>query len=33
MDNLLNIPAKPENASWTDDQWKAIMAKNKNILV
>src|SRR6478672_5990328 len=33
MDNVLNIPPKPENVTWTEDQWKAIMAKNKDILV
>ncbi|MDP4154315.1 MAG: helicase-exonuclease AddAB subunit AddA [Bacillota bacterium] len=33
MDNLLNIPPKPEDATWTEDQWKAIMAKDRNILV
>lgn len=27
------IPPKPEGATWTEDQWKAIMAKNKDILV
>ncbi len=27
------IPPKPENATWTEDQWKAIMARDKNILV
>jgi ATP-dependent helicase/nuclease subunit A len=27
------IPLKPENATWTDDQWKAIFAKNQDILV
>src|SRR6185437_15821147 len=27
------IPAKPMNAQWTDDQWKAIMAKGQDILV
>lgn len=27
------IPAKPENVTWTDDQWKAIMAKGQDILV
>ncbi|HLO12984.1 MAG TPA: helicase-exonuclease AddAB subunit AddA [Pseudoneobacillus sp.] len=27
------IPPKPETASWTDDQWKAIFAKNQDILV
>ncbi|SFA79496.1 MULTISPECIES: helicase-exonuclease AddAB subunit AddA [unclassified Bacillus (in: firmicutes)] len=29
----LNIPPKPENVTWTDDQWKAIMAKDQDILV
>jgi ATP-dependent helicase/nuclease subunit A len=32
MSNLL-IPPIPENVTWTEDQWKAIMAKNKDILV
>lgn len=32
MSNLI-IPPKPENATWTNDQWKAITAKNKDILV
>ncbi|PLR97674.1 helicase-exonuclease AddAB subunit AddA [Bacillus sp. T33-2] len=27
------IPPKPEHATWTDDQWKAIMAKGQDILV
>ncbi|MBN8199063.1 helicase-exonuclease AddAB subunit AddA [Bacillus sp. NTK034] len=27
------IPPKPEDATWTDDQWKAIMAKGQDILV
>ncbi|WNS76815.1 helicase-exonuclease AddAB subunit AddA [Bacillus sp. DTU_2020_1000418_1_SI_GHA_SEK_038] len=27
------IPAKPANVTWTDDQWKAIMAKGQDILV
>jgi ATP-dependent helicase/nuclease subunit A len=27
------IPTKPETATWTDDQWKAIFAKNQDILV
>jgi ATP-dependent helicase/nuclease subunit A len=27
------IPPKPEGATWTEDQWKAIMEKNKDILV
>ena len=27
------IPSKPQEATWTDDQWKAIMAKDQDILV
>ena len=27
------IPPKPERATWTDDQWKAIMASGQDILV
>ncbi|MDQ0214784.1 ATP-dependent helicase/nuclease subunit A [Oikeobacillus pervagus] len=27
------IPKKPEHVTWTDDQWKAIMAKGQDILV
>ncbi|QED47182.1 helicase-exonuclease AddAB subunit AddA [Cytobacillus dafuensis] len=27
------IPSKPANATWTDDQWKAIMAKGQDVLV
>ncbi|NRD78384.1 helicase-exonuclease AddAB subunit AddA [Bacillus sp. BRMEA1] len=27
------IPPKPEGVTWTDDQWKAIAAKDKDILV
>ncbi|MGG1689879.1 helicase-exonuclease AddAB subunit AddA [Heyndrickxia ginsengihumi] len=27
------IPIKPVDATWTDDQWKAIMAKDQDILV
>ena len=27
------IPSKPEHAIWTDDQWKAIVAKDQDILV
>lgn len=27
------IPDKPANAVWTDDQWKAVMAKGQDILV
>ncbi|MBS4188825.1 helicase-exonuclease AddAB subunit AddA [Bacillus sp. FJAT-49705] len=27
------IPSKPADATWTDDQWKAIMAKGQDILV
>jgi ATP-dependent helicase/nuclease subunit A len=29
----VTIPPKPENVTWTDDQWKAIMAKDRDILV
>src|SRR4051794_6289310 len=32
MNNFM-IPPKPEGVTWTDDQWKAIMARNKDILV
>ncbi|MEC1524039.1 helicase-exonuclease AddAB subunit AddA [Neobacillus niacini] len=32
MSNFV-IPPKPEGATWTEDQWKAIMGKNKDILV
>ena len=28
-----NLPVKPEDATWTDDQWKAIWAKDRDILV
>ncbi|MBO0993644.1 helicase-exonuclease AddAB subunit AddA [Bacillus sp. SD088] len=28
-----NIPIKPKSVTWTDDQWKAIMAKGQDILV
>ena len=27
------IPPKPDQVTWTDDQWKAIYAKNQDILV
>lgn len=27
------IPAKPKDVAWTDDQWKAIKAKDQDILV
>jgi ATP-dependent helicase/nuclease subunit A len=27
------IPPMPEKSTWTEDQWKAIMARDKNILV
>ncbi|WP_071393857.1 helicase-exonuclease AddAB subunit AddA [Bacillus tuaregi] len=30
---ISQIPPKPENATWTDDQWKAIMANGQDILV
>ncbi|PAE25375.1 helicase-exonuclease AddAB subunit AddA [Bacillus sp. 7894-2] len=29
----VTIPPKPEGTTWTDDQWKAIMAKGQDILV
>ncbi|WP_456275925.1 helicase-exonuclease AddAB subunit AddA [Bacillus sp. AK128] len=29
----LSLPAKPEGAQWTDDQWKAITARGLDILV
>lgn len=29
----MTIPPKPEGATWTDDQWRAIMAKGQDILV
>ncbi|MEH7114212.1 helicase-exonuclease AddAB subunit AddA [Neobacillus niacini] len=32
MSNFV-IPPRPEGATWTEDQWKAIMGKNKDILV
>ena len=32
-DEASKIPPKPENATWTDDQWKAIMAYGQDILV
>ncbi len=32
MSNFI-IPPKPEEVTWTDDQWKAIMAKDRDILV
>uniref|UniRef100_UPI000C24473C UvrD-helicase domain-containing protein n=1 Tax=Bacillus xiapuensis TaxID=2014075 RepID=UPI000C24473C len=32
MSNLV-IPEKPEGVTWTDDQWKAIMASGRDILV
>lgn len=28
-----SIPTKPAEVNWTDDQWKAIMAKDQDILV
>lgn len=28
-----DIPMKPEHAKWTDDQWKAIFAKDQDVLV
>lgn len=32
MSNFV-IPPKPVDVTWTDDQWKAIMAKDRDILV
>ncbi|MFL6559293.1 MAG: UvrD-helicase domain-containing protein, partial [Bacillus sp. (in: firmicutes)] len=32
MSNFV-IPPKPEDVTWTNDQWKAIMAKDRDILV
>ncbi|MEK4971380.1 helicase-exonuclease AddAB subunit AddA [Niallia sp. FSL R7-0648] len=29
----INIPDKPADVTWTDDQWKAIMSSGQNILV
>ena len=29
----MSIPPKPEGATWTEDQWKAIMASGQDILV
>ncbi len=31
--NSMVIPPKPEGVTWTDDQWKAIAARDKDILV
>ncbi len=31
--NMSNIPVKPADAQWTDEQWKAIWAKGHDILV
>lgn len=33
MTELYNIPEKPTDALWTDDQWKAIYAHGSDILV
>ena len=30
---MSNIPTKPSNAQWTDNQWKSIYAKDQDILV
>lgn len=32
LSNLI-LPVKPADVTWTNDQWKAIMAKDKDILV
>ncbi|MBA4538728.1 UvrD-helicase domain-containing protein [Bacillus aquiflavi] len=31
--NEMNIPPKPSNVTWTDEQWKAITAQGRDILV
>ncbi len=28
-----NWPKKPEGSQWTDDQWKAVVANGRDILV
>ncbi|SFF00171.1 DNA helicase/exodeoxyribonuclease V, subunit A [Paenibacillus catalpae] len=28
-----NVPAKPENSTWTDDQWRAIVTEGSDVLV
>ncbi|ACT00876.1 helicase-exonuclease AddAB subunit AddA [Paenibacillus sp. JDR-2] len=28
-----NMPAKPENSTWTDDQWRAIVTEGSDVLV
>ena len=28
-----NWPEKPEGSQWTDDQWKAVVANGRDILV
>ena len=33
MMSKTNIPHMPESATWTEDQWKAIWAKDQDILV
>lgn len=33
MTEMYNIPPKPDDALWTDDQWKAIYAEGSDILV
>ncbi|OMP67112.1 helicase-exonuclease AddAB subunit AddA [Domibacillus epiphyticus] len=33
MTELYNIPKKPSDALWTDDQWKAVYAQGSDILV
>ncbi len=30
---MSQIPVKPENTRWTDNQWKSIYAKGQDILV
>lgn len=33
MEAEMMMPEKPDNSSWTDDQWEAIVAEGSNILV
>lgn len=30
---MMNLPPKPKDALWTDEQWQAIMVRNENTLV
>ncbi|WP_052350451.1 helicase-exonuclease AddAB subunit AddA [Paenibacillus gorillae] len=33
MERPIDIPAKPENSTWTDDQWQAIVTEGSDVLV